>query len=248
MDFANTQATFMDSTISSTYLDTSIGTRPEDINIDGGAYVDRFSSHAPEELVPGRMYDALDMKVFTKITGNTVVLGYRAFYNMNGNVTYTRIANAYTTTLSANLNLTDSNVQVTDASILPAPNPNMGIPGVVFINGEKITYYTRDTTNNVIGQLRRGVDGTGAPGLHAVNSLVVDSSIQQEIVGNVHTNTWLNMTANVADGTGFEGSTTSEVLFLKASPSYAQEAVVQSIFVDNNGNIIVDNYGNPLWT
>ena len=248
MDFANTQAVYMDSTISSTYLDTALGTRPEDINVDGGAYVDRFSSHAPEELMPGRMYDALDMKVFTKVSGNTVILGHRVFYSMTGNVDYTRIADAYTTTLSANLNLTDSNVQVTDASILPEPNPEMGIPGVVFINGEKITYYSRDTENNVIGQLRRGVDGTGAATVHASGSLVVDSSIQQSIQGNVHTDTWLNMTANVADGTGFEGSTTSEVLFLKASPSYAQEAVVQSIFVDDNGNIIVDNYGNPLWS
>ena len=194
------------------------------------------------------MYDALDMKVFTKVSGNTVILGHRVFYSMTGNVDYTRIADAYTTTLSANLNLTDSNVQVTDASILPEPNPEMGIPGVVFINGEKITYYSRDTENNVIGQLRRGVDGTGAATVHASGSLVVDSSIQQSIQGNVHTDTWLNMTANVADGTGFEGSTTSEVLFLKASPSYAQEAVVQSIFVDDNGNIIVDNYGNPLWS
>lgn len=220
VDFANTQIGMLDSTISSSFLDTALGTRPEDILIDGGAYVDAFSSHAPEELMPGRVYDTLEMKVFTKINANTEVLGYRIFQNMNGNVSYTRIAEANTAVLSSNLNITDSNISVVDASILPEPNPSLGYPGVVFINGEKITYYTRDTDNNVLGQLRRAVDGTGAATVHVSGSLVVDSSLQQDIAGNVHSVTWLNMTANVADGTGFEGSVTNQVTFLKASPSY----------------------------
>jgi hypothetical protein len=210
----------IDSTIQSSYLDSALGTRPEDINIDGGAYVDTFSSHAPEELIPGRVYDTLSMTVFTKISGNTVTLGHRVFQNMNGQVQYHRIADANTTTLSANLGLSDSNVHVTNASVLPTPNPEQGHPGIVFINGEKITYYTIDTVNNVLGQVRRGVDGTGAPLTHVAGSRVVDASMQQIVPGNTATESWLNMTANVADGTGFEGSTTSEVTFLKASPSY----------------------------
>ena len=36
-----------------------------DINVDGGAFVDTYSSHAPEELVPGAIFDTLDMRVFT---------------------------------------------------------------------------------------------------------------------------------------------------------------------------------------
>lgn len=213
--------TVVDSVIQSTYLDTALGTRPEDINISGGAYVDRYSSHAPEELMPGRIYDAVDMKVFTLINGNTSILGFRIFTDMNGNVDYTRIADANTTVLSSNLSLTDSNIYVADASVLPEPNPAVGIPGVVFINGEQITYYTRDTLNNVLGQIRRGVNGTGAALVHAANARVVDSSIQQRIDGNAGIYTWLNMTGNVADGTGFEGATTSQVEFLKQSPSYS---------------------------
>jgi hypothetical protein len=210
----------IDSVIQSSYLDSALGTRPEDINIDGGAYVDTFSSHAPEELVPGRVYDTLSMTVFTKIAGNTVTLGHRVFQNMNGQVQYYRIADANTTTLSADLNLNDSNIHVVSASVLPVPNPAQGHPGVVFINGEKITYYTLDAVNNVLGQIRRGVDGTGAASVHASGSRVVDSSMQQIIPGATSTESWLNMTANVADGTGFNGSTTTEVTFLKASPSY----------------------------
>jgi hypothetical protein len=40
-------------------------TGPNPIIVDGGAFVDTYSSHAPEELVPGAMFDTLDMRVFT---------------------------------------------------------------------------------------------------------------------------------------------------------------------------------------
>jgi hypothetical protein len=53
----------IDSTIQSKYLDTALGTRPEDILIDGGQYYDTFSSHAPEEMLPGRVYETLDIQV-----------------------------------------------------------------------------------------------------------------------------------------------------------------------------------------
>jgi hypothetical protein len=49
----------------SSYLDTFLGTRPTDINVGGGEFIDTFSSHAPEELVPGAEFDTLDMRVYT---------------------------------------------------------------------------------------------------------------------------------------------------------------------------------------
>ena len=49
----------------SPYLDPYLGVRSTDINVDGGAYVDTYSSHAPEELVPGAEYDTLDIRVYT---------------------------------------------------------------------------------------------------------------------------------------------------------------------------------------
>jgi hypothetical protein len=65
----------IDSTIASAYKDVrkfyangaikslGLGERPEDILIDGGAYYDAFSSHAPEEMMPGRVYETLDIQV-----------------------------------------------------------------------------------------------------------------------------------------------------------------------------------------
>ena len=49
----------------SSYLDLYLGTRPDDINVDGGAYIDTYSSYAPEELIPGSEFDTLDMRIYT---------------------------------------------------------------------------------------------------------------------------------------------------------------------------------------
>jgi len=135
--------TVLDSNIYSTYLDTELGTRPQDINIVGGAYVDAYASHAPEELIPGRMYDALEMRVFSNTVGNTATYGFRVFQPMSANVLYTRISANATTTLSANLILTDDEILVTNAGILPEPGAALGNPGVIFVNGERIHYYQR---------------------------------------------------------------------------------------------------------
>ena len=55
----------LDATYSSSYIDPFLGTRPTDINVDGGGYIDVFSSYAPEELVPGSEFDTLDFRVYT---------------------------------------------------------------------------------------------------------------------------------------------------------------------------------------
>jgi len=56
----------LDAEHSSSFNDLYVGTRPEDINTDGGAFVDTYSSHAPEELIPGSMFDTLDLTVHTR--------------------------------------------------------------------------------------------------------------------------------------------------------------------------------------
>jgi hypothetical protein len=56
----------LDAKYSSAYLDPYLGTRATDINVDGGAYIDTYSSHAPEELIPGSEFDTLDLRVYTR--------------------------------------------------------------------------------------------------------------------------------------------------------------------------------------
>ena len=50
----------------SSFTDTYLGTRSTDINVDGGEFIDTYSSHAPEELVPGSEFDTLDLRVYTR--------------------------------------------------------------------------------------------------------------------------------------------------------------------------------------
>ena len=142
--------TLLDSNIASFYKDTALGTRPEDINIVGGAYVDGYSSHAPEELIPGRVFDSLEMRVFTNNASNTATYGFREFQPMRGNIEFYRISSNSTTTLSANLSITDIDIYVNDASVLPDPGAVVGIPGEVFINGELIHYYQKYDSTKIL--------------------------------------------------------------------------------------------------
>lgn len=184
----------IDTIIRSEYLDTALGNRPEDIDVDGGGYVDTYSSHAPEELVPGRTYDTLDMRVYTKINSNASVIAYRIFDNMVDDVSYLRIADAYTTTLTSNLNLGDTTISVADVTALPTPDVNNNIPGVVFIGAERITYWTANIAGNTLGQIRRGTQGTAAANLYLSDTLVIDGSVYQKVPGSDHGNVTLTVT------------------------------------------------------
>lgn len=183
----------IDTIIRSTYLDTALGTRPEDIDVDGGAYVDTYSSHAPEELVPGRTFDTLDLKVYTKIDSNANVIAYRIFDNMVDDVSYLRIAASSSTRLASNLYSADTTISVDDATALPVPDVDNNIPGVVFIGAERITYWTANTVTNTLGQIRRGTQGTAAANVHLADALVVDGSIYQNVPGSAHGNVTLTI-------------------------------------------------------
>jgi hypothetical protein len=56
----------LDAIYQSSFDDIYLGTRTTDINVDGGAFVDTYESHAPEELIPGITYDTLDFRVYTR--------------------------------------------------------------------------------------------------------------------------------------------------------------------------------------
>ena len=49
----------LDAIYASEFTDPYLGIGPTAINVDGGAFVDTYSSHAPEELVPGAVFDTL---------------------------------------------------------------------------------------------------------------------------------------------------------------------------------------------
>jgi hypothetical protein len=127
----------------------TLGFAPEDLITYGGDFIDTYHSRAPEELVPGITFDTLDMRIYTKIDANANVIAYRVFNNMLGDTGYLRISSANATALTSQLTINDSEIYVADASKLSAPDKLTATPGVIFINGERITYY-RNYSDEVV--------------------------------------------------------------------------------------------------
>jgi hypothetical protein len=66
----------------------------------------------------------------------------------------------------------DTTIEVSDASGLGQPIISRNLPGIVFIEGERIEYMTK--TGNVLGQLRRGVQGTSIAEIYAIDTVLAE--------------------------------------------------------------------------
>jgi len=98
--------------------------------------------------------------------------GWRQFKDMLNRTAYYRIDNTTENILTKELRWYDRTIILDRADNLP--NPTSTLPGVVFINGERIEYFVKD--GNELKQLRRGTLGTGVPEVHQVGSDVQDQS------------------------------------------------------------------------
>ena len=157
--------------------------------------------------IPRASYSNSDTIVVTSIvtTKTQEAIGYRVFKDMINRTHYKRLSDAHNTTLSQALAITDSEIHVADASVLPEPNPDSNIPGIVFINKERITYFARDLGENTLGQIMRGTLGTGAVDSHPSGTVVTDAGGSQTIPGYSDTTTNCSHTA--------DGSTTAFALY-----------------------------------
>ena len=245
----------VDTIIRSNYTDLALGTRAEDIDVIGGAYIDAYSSHAPEEMVPGIVFDTLDMQVYTKINGNVDVVGYRMFSNMMRDESYLRIADAHSTLLSEDLAIDDTVIYVYDATVLSTPDIPAAMPGVVFINGERITYYTIDIATGALGQIRRGTQGTSTPALHTAESLVVDAS-ESQLVPNATPASWdgvsylsfdpYTVTDVVSYYLDLSGSITANVGDIISQTVLGANVTISSISTSTNVVLVTMNAPNPF--
>jgi hypothetical protein len=111
-------SSLLDAVYASEYTDVFLGTRATDINVDGGGYIDTFSSYAPEELVPGSEFDTLDFLVIT----DSGEAEFRIFQDMRGVQATYRVTAASTTELTAPVGIADDVIHVANASALGEPN------------------------------------------------------------------------------------------------------------------------------
>jgi hypothetical protein len=108
--------------------------------------------------------DRIDMIQF----GNNPVtpkFGYRIFKDMLNRTHYKRLNQANSYVLAQPLNYYDARIVLDDTTGIFTPNRERNIPGVIFIEGERIEFF--EVRNNVLLQIRRGTLGTGIKELYA---------------------------------------------------------------------------------
>ena len=126
-------------------------------------------------VIAGPPISAADIVAVTSFTANLVPgsIAFRIFQDMRGVQSTYRITASTSTVLTQSLEPADTVIHVEDASRLSEPNLPNGVFGLITINGERISYRVRDTSNNTLSGLRRGTAGTGAAD-HPANSPVYD--------------------------------------------------------------------------
>ena len=172
--------------------------------------------------------DRLDVLYFAVDTAVSAT-GFRIFKDMLNRTFYKRISKTSTTTLTQDMTAGIKTITVKDGTVLPEPNASANVPGVVFVDKERIEYFTK--SGNTLGQLRRGTLGTGIKE-HGSGTEVVDASGTQTIpyADTVHSNTF----------TG-DGSTT--VFALSQAPASASEL---DIFIGGQRLLLTSEDGSTI--
>jgi hypothetical protein len=106
---------------------------------------------------------------------------FRIFKGITETYDYLGIGTSTTTKLTRDLLVTDEWIYVDSVDVFSQPDPVRAVPGVLFIGGERITFYIIDFINQRIGQIRRATNGTGAPAVHMAETNVYDGGYQVEI-------------------------------------------------------------------
>ena len=172
--------------------------------------------------------DRLDVMYFAIETA-TGATGFRIFKDMMNRTFYKRISKNATTKLTLDMTEGTQTITVEDASVLPTPNASANVPGVIFIDKERIEYFTK--SGNTLGQLRRGTLGTGIKG-HGSGTEVVDASGTQTIpyADTVYTNT-------------FTGDGSTATFTLSQAPSSASEL---DIFIGGQRLLLTSEDGSTI--
>ena len=132
--------------------------------------------------------DRLDVLYFA-LSSAIGATGFRIFKDMLNRTFYKRISKIGTTEVTQDMIVGTKEIVVKDSSVLGTPNAANNIPGVIFIDKERIEYFT--VTGNTLGQIRRGTLGTGIKE-HRSGAEVVDASGTQTIpyADTVYTDTF----------------------------------------------------------
>jgi hypothetical protein len=172
--------------------------------------------------------DRLDVLYFAVQSAESST-GFRIFKDMLNRSFYKRVSETHTTILKSQLNDSDDQIEVEDGSKIAPVDGSTRMPGVVFIDKERIEYFVKE--NNTLKQIRRGTLGTGIK-VHVPGVKVVDASGNQTVpyADTVYTKTY----------TG-DGSTT--VFATQTAPSSASEL---DIFIGGQRLLLTSEDGSTV--
>lgn len=180
--------------------------------------------------------DPVDSDEYSIITFSNNIskpgFGYMQFKDMLNRDHYKRISKEKTTKLVRVLNFYDNEIVVENGSILTEPNRGRNLPGIIYLNGERIEYFVK--TNNILSQIRRGTLGTGIPTTHAVGSDVLDIGVTETIPYNDST---------IIDTYVHDGSTNLVSLQYLPQPTVGTIDDGSSIYTEWYRNTIPDQFG-----
>jgi len=158
--------------------------------------------------------DRIDLIEF----GNSPIqkrFGFRIFKDMLNRTHYKRLNQDNSYTLKEPLNYYDSAIRLNGTKGIFKPNKAKNIPGVIFIEGERIEYF--QVKGDSLLQLRRGTLGTGVKNQYAAGTVAYGQGPEETIEYN---DTFLIQNI-IADG-----SSTATEYTLNFTPSNANEIEV----------------------
>jgi hypothetical protein len=121
--------------------------------------------------------DIIDVIQFTAPVSKPK-FAYRQFKDILNRTHFKRIE-APAAKLAQPLNYYDLRIELDDASKLSEPNKGQNLPGVIFIEGERIEYFVKE--ENTLRQLRRGTLGTGVKETYETDTKVYDQNISKTV-------------------------------------------------------------------
>ena len=108
--------------------------------------------------------------------------GYRVFKDVTNKTVYKRLTDDRIYKVAQDFNYFDKTLVLNTTAGLPTPSKDENVPGVIYIEGERIEYFIK--LDNTLRQLRRGTRGTGVGNLYPIDTPVSDQSFIHTIPYN----------------------------------------------------------------
>lgn len=159
------------------YIWISINGKPLTSKVDYYVFADGKTIKINDNVT----YPSTCQVVITTINNikNDITIGYRIFKDMLDRTHFKRISAINSTYLTQPLIISSTSISVFNAGVLPDPSPATRIPGIVFIDGERIEYMEKN--GNILSRITRATLGTGARSEYPIGTTVVDQGAEQTI-------------------------------------------------------------------